>query len=119
MLTIKFNKSELLAAVDRASLFTGVDNLSIVKLNLNPNKSVEISSNSTEIGKVVEEIYPLEVSEQMNFQIAFSTKYLSDALKSFENQTILIKFTGEIKPAVIVGEKDQNLVQLLLPVRSF
>lgn len=119
MLTIKFNKSELLAAVDRASLFTGVDNLSIVKLNLNANKSVEISSNSTEIGKVVEEIYPLEVSEQMNFQIAFSTKYLSDALKSFENQTILIKFTGEIKPAVIVGEKDQNLVQLLLPVRSF
>ncbi|MBR3832259.1 MAG: hypothetical protein IKJ72_01330, partial [Mycoplasmataceae bacterium] len=54
-----------------------------------------------------------------NFQIAFSTKYLSDALKSFENQTILIKFTGEIKPAVIMGEKDQNLVQLLLPVRVF
>ena len=119
MLTIKFNKSELLSAVDRASLFTGSDNLSIVKLNLNPNKSIEISSNSTEIGKVVEEIYPLEVSEQMNFQIAFSTKYLSDALKSFENQTILIKFTGEIKPAVIMGEKDQNLVQLLLPVRVF
>ena len=119
MLTIKFNKSELLSAVDRASLFTGVDNLSIVKLTLNANKSIEISSNSTEIGKVVEEIYPLEVSEQMNFQIAFSTKYLSDALKSFENQTILIKFTGEIKPAVIIGENDQNLVQLLLPVRVF
>lgn len=119
LLSIKFNRSEVLAAVDRASLFTGVDNLSIVKLNLSPNKAIEISSNSTEIGKVVEEIYPLEVSEPLNFQIAFSTKYLSDALKSFDTQTIVMKFTGEIKPAVIVGEKEQDLVQLLLPVRVF
>ena len=71
------------------------------------------------MGKVVEEIYPLEVSDQLNFQIAFSTKYLSDALKSFENQTIQIKFTGEIKPAIILGENEQELVQLLLPVRVF
>ena len=119
MLTVKFSKSEILAAVDRASLFTGADNLSLVKLTISPNKPVEISSNSTEMGKVVEEIYPLEVSDQLNFQIAFSTKYLSDALKSFENQTIQIKFTGEIKPAIILGENEQDLVQLLLPVRVF
>lgn len=119
MLTIKFNKNEVLSAVDRASLFTGADNLSLVKLVISPDKPVEISSNSTEMGKVVEEIYPLEVSDQLNFQIAFSTKYLSDALKSFESQTILIKFTGEIKPAIILGEKQQDLVQLLLPVRVF
>ncbi|MGM9899598.1 MAG: DNA polymerase III subunit beta [Bacilli bacterium] len=119
MLSIKFNRSEILSAVDRASLFTGVDNLSIVKFNISANKAVEISSNSSEIGKVVEEIYPLEVSDQLNLQIAFSTKYLQDALKSFETQTITIKFTGEIKPAVIVGEKEQDLLQLLLPVRVF
>ena len=119
MWTIKFNKNEVLSAVDRASLFTGADNLSLVKLVISPDKPVEISSNSTEMGKVVEEIYPLEVSDQLNFQIAFSTKYLSDAIKSFESQSILIKFTGEIKPAIITGEKEQDLVQLLLPVRVF
>lgn len=119
LLTIKFNKSEVLAAVDRASLFTGADNLSLVKLTISPNKPIEISSNSTEMGKVVEEIYPLEVSDELNFQTAFSTKYLGDALKSFESQTIQIKFTGEIKPAVILGDKEQDLVQVLLPVRVF
>ncbi len=119
MLTVKFNRNELLSAVDRASLFTSSENLSIVKMTLTPKNSVEISSNSTEIGKVVEEIYPLEVSESLNFQIAFGTKNLSDALKSFESQSILIKFTGEIKPAIIVGEKEQDLIQLLLPVRVF
>lgn len=119
MLSIKFNRSEILSAVDRASLFTGTDNLSIVKFTITANKAVEISSNSSEIGKVVEEIYPLEVSEPLNFQIAFSTRYLEEAIKSFENQTITIKFTGEIKPAIIVGEKEQDLIQLLLPVRVF
>lgn len=119
LLSVKFNRSEILAAVDRASLFTGTDNLSIVKFTISANKAIEISSNSSEIGKVVEEIYPLELSEQLNFQIAFSTKYLEDAIKSFETQTITIKFTGEIKPAIIVGEKEQDLIQLLLPVRVF
>lgn len=119
ILAIKFNKNELLAAIDRASLFTNSDNLSIVKLSLTKDKTVEVSSNSTEIGKVVDEIYPLEVSESMDFQIAFSTRNLSEALKSFESQSILIKFTGEIKPAVIVGEKENDLIQLLLPVRVF
>ncbi|MDD7315123.1 MAG: DNA polymerase III subunit beta [Bacilli bacterium] len=119
MLSIKFNRMELLAAVDRASLFIGTDNLSVVKLNISPNKAIEVSSNTSEIGKVVEEIYPLEVSDQLDFQIAFSSKYLADALKSFESQTITIKFTGEIKPALISGEKEQNLIQLLLPVRVF
>lgn len=119
MLAIKFNKNELLAAIDRASLFTNSDNLSIVKLSLTDDKTVEVSSNSTEMGKVVDAIYPLEVSEALNFQIAFSTRNLSEAIKSFESQSILMKFTGEIKPAVIVGEKEDDLIQLLLPVRVF
>jgi len=119
MLAIKFNKNELLAAIDRASLFTNSDNLSIVKLSLTDDKTVEVSSNSTEMGKVVDAIYPLEVSEALNFQIAFSTRNLSEAIKSFESQSILMKFTGEIKPAVIVGEKENDLIQMLLPVRVF
>ena len=119
LLNIKFNKNEIVSAVDRAALFANSDNLSIVKLTLNPDKSVEISSNSTEIGKVVEEIYPISISDMMNFQIAFSTKYLIDALKSFDSKEISIHFTGEIKPAVIQSENDANLVQLLLPVRVF
>ena len=119
MLAIKFNKNELLAAIDRASLFTNSDNLSIVKLVLTTDKIVKVSSNSTEMGRVEDEIYPLEVSEAMDFQIAFSTRNLSEALKSFESQSILMKFTGEVKPAVIVGEKENDLIQLLLPVRVF
>lgn len=119
LLYIKFKKSDLVSAVDRASLFTNTDNLSVVKINVSSSKTIEISSNSTEIGKVVEEIEPLEMSEKLPFQTAFSTKYFSDALKALEASVITVNFTGEIKPAVIKGDGDPQLIQLLLPVRVF
>ena len=61
LLTVLFNKNELLNATDRASLFTSDSDLSIVKMRFTTDKRVELSSNSTEIGKVVEEINVLEM----------------------------------------------------------
>lgn len=119
MLSIKFKKADIVAAVDRASLFTNSDNLSVVKFNVSASKTIEISSNSTEIGKVVEEVEALEISANFPFQTAFSTKYLNDALRAIDDSIIEINFTGEIKPAVIKGEKTPELTQLLLPVRVF
>lgn len=119
LLSVKFKKSDIIAAVDRASLFTNSDNLSVVKFNILNSKSVEISSNSTEIGKVVEEVEALEISSNLPFQTAFSTKYLNEALRAIEAPIIVINFTGEIKPAVIKGENAPELTQLLLPVRVF
>lgn len=119
LLHVTFNKDELLSAVDRASLFTNSDNLSIVKITLNNTNCVEISSNSTEVGKAVEEVYPIAVSEMQSFQIAFSTKYIMDALKALNSKQVSFYFTGEIKPAVILGDENKYFLQLILPVRVF
>ncbi len=120
LLSIKLNKENLISVVDRASLFIDSENMSFVKFSLSANSNnIEISSNSTEIGRVVETITPLEVSEKQDFQIAFSTKYLLEALKSFETDEISMYFSGEIKATVITSEKFTNLKQLLLPVRIF
>jgi len=114
---LKFNKQELISAIDRAALFTNMDTSNIVKLTLKSDKVVEIASNSTEIGKVVEEVYPTDCSVLKPFQIAFSSKYFLDAVKSFDSNEVTIHFTGEIKPFVVRGEYDFNLTQLILPVR--
>lgn len=114
-----FNKNELINAVDRASLFASLDNLNIVKFSFLPNNKVEISSNSSEIGKVVEEIELINDLENIEFQIAFGTRYLLDALKAFETNIVTFSFTGEIKPTVIKEDSDDSLIQLLLPVRVF
>lgn len=120
LLSVKLNREELISVVNRASLFIDSENISFVKFTLsNGSDNMEISSNSTEIGRVVENLKPLEISENQDFQIAFSTKYLMDALKSFETKEIVMYFRGEIKPAIITSEDSPELKQLLIPVRTF
>ena len=117
--TLKFKKQDLLATVDRASLFTSLDSTNIIKLIIRSNEMVQIASNSSEIGKVVEEVIPLNEPSIPNFQTAFSAKYFIESLKAFDGNEIEVKFTGEIKPFVICNENEPGLVQLILPVRIF
>ncbi|MBQ8292621.1 MAG: DNA polymerase III subunit beta [Bacilli bacterium] len=116
---IKFNKPLLLSTVDRASLFTTQNNGSIIKMSTDANGVVQIASISTEIGKVVEEIVPLNIDKKGHFQIAFSAKYFLEAIKAFDGTEIVIKFTGELKPFLLTSPDDENFVQVILPVRYF
>lgn len=115
--SIKFNKHELVSAIDRASLLSSSEAINIIKFTLTNSKIVEITSTTNEIGAVLEQLYPLDCSNLIPFQIAFSSKYFLDAIKSFDSNEITIHFTGEIKPFIITGEYDINHLQLILPVR--
>ena len=116
---IKFNKENLLTAIERASLLSSRDgNYAIVKLQLRQDNIVEITSNSPEIGKVLEEVYPVDEIIGTPIKIAFSSKYILDALKIFNSSEVAINFTGEIRPFIIKGDYDENMLQLILPVRT-
>ena len=116
---IKFNKENLSTAIERASLLSSRDgNNAIVKLQLRQDNIVEITSNSPEIGKVLEEVYPVDEIIGAPIKIAFSSKYILDALKIFNSSEITINFTGEIRPFIIKGDYDENMLQLILPVRT-
>jgi DNA polymerase-3 subunit beta len=116
---IKFNKENLATAIERASLLSSRDgNNAIVKLALRQDNIVEITSNSPEIGKVLEEVYPVDEIVGHPFKIAFSSKYILDALKIFNSSEVSVNFTGEIRPFIIKGEYDENMLQLILPVRT-
>jgi len=118
-IVIKFNKESLSTAIERASLLSSRDgNNSIVKLALRPDNVVEISSNSPEIGKVLEEVYPVDQIQGAPIKIAFSSKYILEALKVFNSSEVSINFTGEIRPFILKGEYDENMIQLILPVRT-
>ena len=94
-----------------------MDSSNIVKFTLNSDKTAEIASTTNEIGDAKEELNPIECSNAISFQIAFSSKYFLEALKAFNSTEVEIHFTGEIKPFVVTGEYDHNLTQLILPVR--
>jgi DNA polymerase-3 subunit beta len=117
---IPFNKEELLQAVERVSLLSPRDretNYNIIKLNLREDHIVEMSSTNSEVGDALEEIIPSSDVIGPVIKIAFSSRYLVDALKSFSSNEILIQFAGEVKPFVIKGNLDQELLHLILPVR--
>lgn len=117
---IPFNKEELLAAVERVSLLSPRDrdtNYNIIKLTLRPDHVVEISSTNPEVGDALEEITPNGRVVGTSMQIAFSSRYLIEALKSFASSDITISFAGEVRPFVIHGPLDIDLLHLILPVR--
>ncbi|MFA7589711.1 MAG: DNA polymerase III subunit beta, partial [Acholeplasmataceae bacterium] len=117
---IPFNKEELLSAVERVSLLSPRDrdtNYNIIKLSLRPDRIVEINSTNSEVGDALEEIIPSSDVTGEGLKIAFSSKYLVDALKSFSSNEVLIHFAGEVKPFIIKGNLDQDLMHLILPVR--
>lgn len=118
-IVIKFNKENLTTAIERASLLSSRDgNNSIVKLALRQDNIIEITSNSPEIGKVLEEVYPVDEIVGTPFKIAFSSKYIIESLKVFNSSEVSINFTGEIRPFVLKGEYDEDMIQLILPVRT-
>ncbi len=119
-ISIKFNKEELLKSVERVSLLSPRErdhNYNIIKLQVRKDYSVEISSTNTEIGDAQEIIIPTGDVVGPEIKIAFSSRYLTEALKSFNSHEVVLNFAGEIKPFVIKGEQDENMLHLILPVR--
>jgi|BioPla2DNA2_1021312.scaffolds.fasta_scaffold08070_2 DNA polymerase-3 subunit beta len=117
---IPFNKEELLAAVERVSLLSPRDrdtNYNIIKLTLRSDHVVEVSSTNPEVGDALEEIAPNGRVVGSSLQIAFSSRYLIEALKSFASSDITISFAGEVRPFVLNGPLDIDLLHLILPVR--
>lgn len=116
-LVVKVNLNNFFNAIDRASLLTNEEEKNIIKLETK-DKFLIISSNIPEIGNVEEKVELLEKVDN-NIKIAFSSKYMMDAIKVFDGENIALKFNGEIKPIIIDDAEGSNLIQLILPIRTY
>ena len=117
---VRFNKDELINAIDRVSLLSTKDKenqYNVVRFNIRNDHVVEISSSSSEIGNAIEEIIPTDPIEGPALKIAFSSRYIIEALKAFISPEVQLCFTGEVRPFIIKGDLDYNLTALILPVR--
>ncbi len=116
-LKIKVNLNDFYSSLDRASLLTNEDDKNTIKLESFDDK-IKIYSNIPEIGNV-EETIMAEKNNSENIKIAFSSKYMMEALKAFDCSEIEIKFNGEVKPIVITEVENENLIELILPIRTY
>lgn len=115
---VTVNGRSLLQAIDRASLLAREDRNNVVRFTTMQDDTIEISSNSPEVGKVEEQI---QVSSLVGdeLKISFSAKYMMDALKAIDGQDVVIQFTGAMRPFIIRSVHDDAILQLILPVRTY
>ncbi|MGE7919359.1 DNA polymerase III subunit beta [Viridibacillus sp. NPDC093762] len=115
---VTVNGRSLLQAIDRASLLAREDRNNVVRFTTMQDDTIEISSNSPEVGKVEEQIQVSSlVGEEL--KISFSAKYMMDALKAIDGQDVVIQFTGAMRPFIIRSVHDDAILQLILPVRTY
>jgi len=117
VLAIKVSLDELYDAIDRASLLTSEAEKNTIKLELKDSTGI-ISSNIPEIGNVKEQLHILnEVNDE--FVIAFSSKYMMDAIKTLNSEFVTLSFNSEVKPIIIRNPEDENLTQLIVPIKIY
>ncbi len=110
------DSSSLLSSVDRASLLSS-EQSNIIKLSMNDEKVI-LSSQSQEIGSVEENI-DKAFYKGNPLKISFSAKYLNDAIKSINGEKVRILFTGEMRPFIIKDFEKEDIIQMVLPVRTY
>lgn len=116
-LKVKVNMDNFFNAIDRASLLTNSEEKNTIKLETK-NDMMIISSNIPEIGNVEEKI-KIEKNVDSDIKISFSSKYMMDAIKTFDSEEIELSFNGEIKPIIINYVDNDDLTQLILPIRTY
>lgn len=117
MLKLTVSMSDFYSLLDRVSLFSTEEEKNTIKLECKDN-TVVVTSNIPEIGNVVEKI-EVEKNNDENIKIAFSSKYMMEAIKVLDCDKIELCFNGEIKPIVIGNPEDTNLIQLIVPIRTY
>ncbi len=117
ILKVYTNTLEFYDVIDRASLLTNDKEKNIVNLEIKDNILI-LTSNSPEIGKV-EERMEIEKNNKVDLKISFSAKYMMEAIKAFESEKIEIIFNEETKPIILKNPYSDDLMQLVLPIRTY
>lgn len=114
---IKVDINNYYNAIDRASLLTSEEEKNIINISIKKDNML-ISSNIPEIGNVEEHLI-INNEKNNDLNISFSSKYMIEAIKSFNCEEIEILFNGDIKPFILKNPNSDDLVQLIVPIRTY
>ena len=79
---------------------------------------LNISSYASEIGKVEDRI-DISKNIEKDIAISFSSKYMMDALKTFNEEDLLILLNNDSSPIILKSSSDESLIQLILPIKTY
>ncbi|WP_410770086.1 DNA polymerase III subunit beta [Fontibacillus sp. BL9] len=108
---------KLSESIDRAYLLSREEKTNIVRLQTMEDGTIEISSSSSELGKVTEQLELAQFTGDP-LRISFNSKYMLDVLKVVESEQLHIGFTGAMSPIIIKPIDDTQSLYLILPYRT-
>ncbi|GIP18448.1 DNA polymerase III subunit beta [Paenibacillus montaniterrae] len=114
---IVLDTKNLMDAMDRAYLMSREEKTNIVRLSTIDNGLIEVSSSSTELGRVTEQIEAIDYKGEQ-LRIAFNSKYMLDVLKVIDSEKIVACFTGAMRPIIIRPLDHDYCVYVILPYRT-
>ena len=114
------NRQRFLEALERAALLGKDSNRgrgSIVRLQFE-NDLLTISADVPDMGRIKEEI---GISLEGNMlEVSYNSKYLMDALRVLESETVILRLTGATTPGIIMPDEPEgeaSYLYLILPIR--
>jgi DNA polymerase-3 subunit beta len=116
-LVIKANATDLYRVIEQASILTTDKEKNIVSLSTKDNL-MTVKSVSNEKGKA-EMKMNIQKDNSEEISIAFSARYMMEALNALSTEEVELSFVGEVKPIVIKNNVDDGLLQLVLPIRTY
>ena len=111
---VKVSKAELSESVERAIVLIRGDKNNLVLFEIKGD-GILITANS-EIGNVSETVKAELTGREL--KIAMNGKYLLDALKVLDEETIVLSFNTPVSPFTLENETDKGNSCLILPVRT-
>lgn len=122
-IVVRFNKDELLTAVNRVSLLSPGDKerdreitYNAVALKIDQTHEVELSSaNNQGAGKEI--LIPTDITVSEPLVIGFSSKYLTEALKVLPSNEVELAFINSLRQFTIRAVGNDSLTELILPFR--
>ena len=61
----------------------------------------------------------MEKNNSNDIRIAFSSRYMMDAIKTIESKNVVLNFNNDVQPIIVLDEEDDTLLQLILPIKTY
>lgn len=114
---LTLDTKKLSESIDRAYLLSREEKTNIVRMQTLDQGGIEISSSSSELGKVREELEVIDFKGEP-LKISFNSKYMLDVLKVIESEQLVIAFTGMMSPIILKPLDQTNSLYIILPYRT-
>lgn len=114
--TVLVNRDEFLRAVKAASIFskTGINDINL-DFPSDKNKVV-VSSTSSQSGDNTSELDATVNGEDNGIVVNY--RYLLDGINAIHDENIKIKITNANTPCVLIGEKDNSYLYIVMPIKQ-